>query len=119
LTGTTIFVRPNRYEPGRANIVVYNWDGRDKVAVRVCPVLPAGTRFELRNAQDFFGPPVQSGVFDGGPLELPMKSLTVAGPIGGLKTPSATGPTFNVFVLLPQAGHEASPNNRRAGKTAG
>ena len=25
-TGTRVFVRPNQYEAGRANIAVYNWD---------------------------------------------------------------------------------------------
>ena len=25
-TGTKVFVRPNKYEPGRANITIYNWD---------------------------------------------------------------------------------------------
>ena len=30
-----------------------------------------------------------------------MTGLTVARPTGGLKTPRATGPQFNVFVVLP------------------
>jgi len=100
LHGTRVFVRPNRYEPGRANIVVYNWDNLSKVAVNVCSVLAAGTDYEVRNAEDFFSAPVISGTFDGEPLQLPMRGLTVAKPTGALKTPPATGPTFNVFVLL-------------------
>ena len=102
LKGTTAFVRPNRYEPGRANIVVYNWDNLDKVAVDVRPVLNAGTAYEVRNAQDFFAPPVLSGIFDGQPLQLPMTGLTVAKPMAPFRTPAPTGPTFNVFVLLPK-----------------
>jgi hypothetical protein len=102
LSGTKIFVRPNRYEPGRANIVVYNWDNSPKVAVDVRSVVGLGTAFEVRNAEDFFSPPVLIGTFDGQPLQLPMTGLTVAKPMAALRTPPPTGPTFNVFVLLPK-----------------
>jgi hypothetical protein len=100
LSGTKVFVRPNRYEPGRANIIVYNWDNLNAVSVDASSVLALGAAYEVRNAQDFFAPPVLSGVFDGQPLELPTTGLTVAVPTGPLLTPAATGPTFNVFVLL-------------------
>src|SRR5206468_7060903 len=102
LTGTRVFVRPNRYEAGRAHIIVYNWDNLSHVTVDVSSVLSPRTPYEVRNAQDFFAPPVLSGVFDGELLELPMSGLTVAAPTGPLLTPPPTGPTFNVFILLPR-----------------
>jgi hypothetical protein len=100
LTGWQIFVRTNRYETNRANIVVYNWDDHSYASVDVSSVLQIGTPYEIRNAQDFFAPPVLSGVYDGQPLTLPMNGLTVAVPNGPMITPPPTGPTFNVFVLL-------------------
>ena len=106
LRGTRVFVRPNSWEDGRANIIVYNWDKLDNVTVDVSSVVRVGSSFEVRNAQDFFAAPVLSGVFAGQPLQLPMTNLTVAvpngpvSPIGPLFTPPPTGPTFNVFVLL-------------------
>ena len=108
-TGTKIFVRPNRYVSGRANVVVYNWDRLARVAVNVGSVLSVGAIYEVRNAQDYFAPPVQSGVFDGHPLELPMTGLSVAKPMGGLKAPAPTGPTFNVFVLVPKPSRSGAP----------
>jgi hypothetical protein len=102
LHGTRVFVRTNLYEGGRASIVVYNWDNLDKVTVNVSSLLPVGSGFEVRNAQNFHAPPVLSGVFDGRPLQLAMTNLTVASPNGPLLTPPSTGPTFGVFVLLPQ-----------------
>jgi hypothetical protein len=99
---TKVFVRTNRYEPGRANIVVYNWDNSAKVAVDVHSVLELGAAYEVRNAEDFFSPPVLSGTFDGQPLQLPMTGLAVAKPMAALRTPLPTGATFNVFVLLPK-----------------
>jgi hypothetical protein len=98
-TGTYVFVRPNAYEPGRANIVVFNWDLKSTVGVDMSTVLSTGTLYEVRNAQDFFAVPVLSGVYAGGTLSLPMTGLTVAAPIGG-RTPAPTGPEFNAFVLL-------------------
>jgi len=82
--------------------VVYNWDKLDKVAVDVRSVLDAGAGYEVRNAEDFFAPAVLSGTFDGQPLQLPMTGLTIAKPMAALQTPAPTGPTFNVFVLLPK-----------------
>jgi len=95
-------VRSNRYEKGRANIVVYNWDRLAKVAVDVRSVVDVGAAYEVRNAQDFLSPPVLSGTYDNQPLVLPMTGLTVAKPMADLRTPPPTGPTFNVFVLLPR-----------------
>ena len=99
LSGTKIFIRPNWYDAGRANIIVYNWDNLASVAVDASSVLTPGEPYEVRNAANFFAPPVLSGVFDGTPLVLPMTGLSVAVPNAPMITPSPTGPTFNVFVL--------------------
>jgi hypothetical protein len=106
LTGTKIFIRPNRYAAGRANIIVYNWSRQRFVSVDVSQVLPLSASYEVRNAQDFFGKPVASGIYNGQPLLLPMYGLRVSAPNGRMVTPPPTGPVFNVFVLLPLA---ASP----------
>ena len=105
LHGAKVFVRTNLFEPGRANIIVYNWDDLANVSVDVGSVLPLNSSFEVRNAQNFFAGPVLSGIFHGQRLQLPMTNLTVApvnGPANGpLVAPPPTSPTFNVFVLVP------------------
>jgi hypothetical protein len=106
-TGVKVFVRPNQYEPGRANIAVYNWDLRNTVDVDVSDVLKVGTHYEVRNVQDYFGSPVLTGTYDGRPLVLPMTGLKVAAPIGWDHTPPPTAPEFNVFVLLPTEGNRS------------
>ncbi len=101
-TGTRVFVRPNDYEPGRANITVYNWDRAGTVGVSLKGILEAGTAYEVRNAQNFYGPPVLSGVYDGSAsLQLPMTGMVPATPVG-LPTPSGTGPDFQVFIVVPK-----------------
>jgi hypothetical protein len=82
--------------------VVYNWNQLNNVSVDVSSALAVGTRYEVRNAQNFYAPVVASGVYSGQPLVLPMTNLTVAAPQAALLTPPPTGPTFNVFELLPR-----------------
>jgi hypothetical protein len=101
MTGTQVFVRTNRYEQGRAHIVVYNWDNLSQVAVDVGTFLQQGMGYEVRNAQDYSAPPVLEGTFGGERLVLPMLGLTVAQPNGPLLAPPPTGPTFNLFVIVP------------------
>ncbi len=98
-TGINVFLRPNQYEPGRANVTIFNWDGKDAVDVDLSSVLDEGDRFEIRNVQDFFGEPVVTGTYAGGPVSVPMTGLTVAPPVGW-PAPPPTGPEFNAFVLI-------------------
>ena len=101
--GAAVFVRPNKYEAGRANITIYNWDSSNTVSVDASNVLTVGSHFELRNAQDFFGTPVLSGTYAGGSLSVPMTGLSVAPPTGTVpRAPTPTGPFFGAFVLLSQ-----------------
>jgi hypothetical protein len=98
--GAAVFVRPNRYEPGRANIVIYNWDRSPTVQVDVSSVLRPGAAYELRDAENFFGAPVLEGVYKSGKLSVPMTGLTAAPPNGSVPRPPVhTGPAFGAFVL--------------------
>ena len=97
---TKVFVRPNRYEPGRAHIVVYNWGMQSEVAIDVTGVLQEGDRYEVRNVQSVFGPPVADGVYTRGPIHVPMAGVAPPAPVGRLaRTPPRTGPAFDVFLL--------------------
>ena len=99
-SGPVVFVRPNRYEAGRAHIVVYNWSQQATVNADVSSVLTPGTSYEIRNAQDFFGAPVKTGTYDGTAISIPMAGLSAAAPVG-FAVPQSSGPEFNAFVLLP------------------
>jgi hypothetical protein len=61
-----------------------------------------GWLFEVKNIQDYFGPAVLSGTFDGSTVSLPMVGLSVAAPIGA-PTPAPCSPTFNTFRRVVQA----------------
>ncbi len=96
-----VFVRPNPYETNRANLIVFNWGRQETVPADLAGVLAPGVNIEVRNAQDFFGPPVWSGRYTGRPIQLPMTHLTIAQPVGAEGRARAPGPDFNVFVVLP------------------
>jgi hypothetical protein len=100
-TGMKVVVQPSRYEPGRANIVVYNWEHRSGVEVDPSGVLGLGDAYVIQHAQDFYGPPIVSGTYAGGLVQLPAVAVTPVGPAGAGTGPApATGPTFNAFVLM-------------------
>jgi hypothetical protein len=110
-TGVTTIVQPNKYEPGRANIIVLNWSKQSTVSVNIAASgLQAGTPFEVRDSQNFWGTPVLTGTYDGvSPIVLPMNLTQVAQMVGGFPTPAHTSAEFNAFILLPQGTVAAPP----------
>jgi len=108
-TTAQIFIRPNQYEPGRANITVFNWGNAASVSVNLSTVLAVGASYEIRNAQNFFASPIRSGVYGGGSVSLPMTGLLPATPVG-FAAPPETGPQFEVFVVLATSGSSVSPS---------
>lgn len=100
--GVTSFIRKNKYDPKRANVIVYNWDSHESIRLDPSQILKKGQSFDLRDVQNFFGPPVLSGVYDGGMLTLPMNRTAVATPVSYPSRkgkPQHTGKEFGAFVL--------------------
>jgi hypothetical protein len=114
-SGLKIFIRRNRYERGRANIAVYNWNHESAVTVNLNDVLEVGKPFEVRNVQDYFGAPVVKGNFDGRPVRLAMTGLRVVGPIGMRGSTTPTGPEFNAFVVLSPSGSISQQTSSTSG----
>ncbi|MBL8214265.1 MAG: hypothetical protein JNK87_26330 [Bryobacterales bacterium] len=101
--GQWTFIRKNIYEPGRAHVIVYNWDQAPVASFDLSGVLAVGSAFEVRDAQNYFADPVYVGTFRGGSVELPLPAGTVATPLGDVPSPpSHTAPHFYVFVILPK-----------------
>ncbi len=101
-SGVWVGIRPNTYEPGRANIAIFNWARHGAVSVDIAAALAVGAQYEVRDAQNFFGPPVASGVYGGGSITIPMTGLTAAPVIGNAPIqPGHTSAEFGAFVLLP------------------
>jgi len=100
---TKVFVRGNKYESGRALIVVYNWGKDGSINADLSGVLRNGQRYEVRNVQDLYGTPVASGTYSGAGITLPMSGVNAPARIGrSTPTPPKTGPNFDTFVVIPK-----------------
>ncbi len=100
-TESRVLVQPNGYEPGRTNIIVYNWAHQGSIAVDLASVLQPGQAYDVHDVQDFYGPPVASGTYAGGAIELPLDGARAAPSITG-KATTVTGNEFAAFVVVPK-----------------
>jgi len=100
-SGSKVFLRPNAYEPGRAHLIVYNWDHAASLNVDLTGLFEVGTAFEVRNVQNVFGEPIFEGLYDGNMVSIPLEGFEPVQPIGpGLISPDEfTTPEFNVFLV--------------------
>ena len=98
-SGADIIVRPNRYEPGRALVTCWNWDGAATLNVDLSGVLKSGDQFEIHHVFDIFGPPIVSGTYTGSPVSIPQPTLTPPTPIGFTASPAMPDNRFNVFLV--------------------
>jgi hypothetical protein len=97
-----VFVKPNTKDAGRAMLVVFNWTGAASQVFSVGGILQVGDSYEVRDALNFYGPPVLSGVYSGS-LSLPLAARPLAPPVSipsGRSTPRHTLPEFGTFVLI-------------------
>ena len=87
-TENWVIVRPNRYEPGRGHVIVYNWTGAKTVAVPLDKILTPGASFRIMDLHDLGGDPVLQGRYENRPVVLP-----VTGP---------SAPEFAGYLVLTQ-----------------
>jgi hypothetical protein len=97
-----VFVRPNRYERGRAHVIVYNWNESPSVDVDLSKVVDPGQRFRIFNVRNTHGQPVVDELYRGDLVRLPMEPTAPELPIGmpDCKLP-VPEPRFGVFLVLP------------------
>jgi hypothetical protein len=103
-TGLDYVVYPNKYQQGRANIFVANWDRLDTVSINLQNSgLTNGQAYEIRDTQNFLGTPILTGVYNStNPvITLPMTSTTIIAPFGDT-APTHTDKEFGAFVVLPR-----------------
>jgi len=58
-----VILRPNKYDPNRANLAIFNWDKQASIDVDPGSFLKNGDRYRLMNPRDFFGKPVLKGEY--------------------------------------------------------
>lgn len=110
-----VVVRPNYHpvnapfgEPGRANIVIYNWSNAGTVTVDLRGIgLTDGQSYEIRNTAHYFTNPI-TGIYDSSvpskssAVPINMNDTEVTQPVGtSLPQRYSTMPEFGAFVVIP------------------
>ncbi len=116
-SGSNVFVRPNPHEPGRAHVTIYNWGKQSSVSVNLSASgLAAGTPFEIRDVQNYFGAPVTTGTYAGNAVVIPMTGMATTAPVR-FPSPAHTPLEFGVFVVIPSGAPIATPPPSGGGAT--
>ena len=99
-SGTRVIVRPNRYELGRANIAILNFDLKSTVDVDLSVLgLPPNTTYELHPVQNLFNQ-TNTGTYTGGPITVPMTGWGIRQPPSRAKDLTSTFPQFGAFLFI-------------------
>lgn len=69
------FIRPNKYDPRRANLIVSNWSKSPAVEADLKPLLAQGERFRVLNPFDAYGHPLAEGLYEGRPISIPLPQI--------------------------------------------
>ena len=88
--GPLIVLRPNKYDPNRAHLAVFNWGRALAVQVDVADFLQEGESFVLHDPRHFFGDPVHWGRCEKGRIMVPMFHREFAAFVLLKKTPGET-----------------------------
>ena len=64
--GQLIILRPNKYDPNRANLAVFNWNKALAIQIDVSEFLSDGEKYVLKDPKHFFGDPVHWGYCEEG-----------------------------------------------------
>lgn len=105
----TTIIRPNVYEQGRANVVVYNNSGAGTVSIDLSKSgLVNGQSYKIKNAYNYSGTIVASGVYNSVSPNISISTsgaaAEVAVPIGYGYIPPTTAPYFLSLIIEPVSG---------------
>jgi hypothetical protein len=108
-TANKVFVRPSQYEPGRANVVVYNWQGGSSVTVDMSSVLKTGDTYNIVDVQNPSAV-LLSGTYSGS-VSIPMTGTTAAQPVGNSpEGRTHTTSEFGAYVVINTASSAPTGN---------
>ena len=65
---------PNKYDPNRAHLVVYNWSKAETTDVKAAGLLKDGETVDLFDPKDVFGKPVMTVTCRGGVIRVPIRA---------------------------------------------
>jgi hypothetical protein len=107
-------VRPNRYEPGRGHVILYNWDRAASVELDLSGVFSKGSDYQLLDVQNVHGEPLASGCYEGMPVTVNLPETPKAAmPVGLTIPPKHSGSIFWTLLAVSKPGCESATSSNR------
>jgi hypothetical protein len=97
-----VVLHANEYDPNRIDLIIYNWEDKNRVSVALDSYLSVGKPFKIYSVYDLWGEPVVSGVYSGGAVQVPMGTKKPVQPNGypnAIKDADDPGGKFGVFII--------------------
>lgn len=99
-SGLEYFILPNKYEPEKSHLVIYNWDSLEIVQINCNQTgLKPGDSYELINVMDYQADVIPGQFPADGILKVPMTQHSYAKPIGSTQAVASQFPVFGVFII--------------------
>lgn len=101
-SGNRVFIKANAYDPRRARITIFNYDNADTVAVDASSILKIGEAYRIHNVFGLFNKPIQTGIYDGTPINVKMGTVSPPQPTGnpeGISHSNDPQKTMGSFIL--------------------
>ncbi len=103
-SGNQLFLQPNKYEKGRAHLIIYNWDSAKNISIDLSGSgLANGQKYKIVNLQDYFGQALYTGTYQS---SQPVISIQVNNSIPakptGWASPAGTSIEFLTLEIIPE-----------------
>ncbi|MBK7360270.1 MAG: T9SS type A sorting domain-containing protein [Saprospiraceae bacterium] len=99
-SGLEYFILPNKYEPEKSHLVIYNWDSLETVQINCNQTgLKPGDSYDLINVMDYQADVIPGQFPADGILKIPMIQHSYAKPIGSTQAVASQFPVFGVFII--------------------
>jgi hypothetical protein len=89
--GELAVLRPNRYDPARANLIAFDWAKSPEMEV-ASDWLKDGETYRLMDPKDFFGQPIHQAVCQGRKITFPVKGEFAAYVLLATRGPASSAP---------------------------
>jgi hypothetical protein len=95
----SVFLRRNKYEIGRALIIISNPALAPGAEVDLSDLLSTGATYAIRDVQNLSAPPILKGVFSGASVYLSLTGGSSVDAVGLPGRAEPSGPRFRVFLV--------------------
>lgn len=100
-TSNEVIIRPNKYEKGRAHLIVYNWENKSSIDIDPSYITPVGESIYIYDVENIpMGPIKYIKEYKGGIITIDINQALAVKPFGNLAySPEHTGKDFGTYLI--------------------